>query len=1032
MSVAKRVAVELGQPGLAGQGDGGKSRKKKKKRTAGAMERDDLSAVVAYQVRHDKATVRASTKVKFVTEGILLREAEEDILLRKYSVLVLDEVHERNTDTDILLAIVSRIVPLRAKLWEEQQARLKDPQNGDAAMNHPLADITPLKVIIMSATLNVQTLIHNKQLFGAMDEPPPVIQVEGRQFPVSVHFAKKTPSLETYLKRTVSKISKIHRKLPEGGVLVFLPGQQEITEVCSQLTARFGASAIQARKAARLKSKKRLARIHGTNGPVSVTEITANKLSGSSKADGSDDEDADSGADSTRSSDDEDEDEEEQNAALQNERAKEQTDSHPQNELNGEETAAAARVPTDTSIVSGSQGLDDDDEEDELGPMHILPLYGMLPRDQQLRVWQTPPQGSRLVVVATNVAESSITIPGIRYVVDSGRERQQRYHPVTGMSWFDVDWVSKASAKQRSGRAGRTAAGHCYRLYSSAVFETQFESFAPVELLNKPLEDVVVRVKKLGVESVQDFPFPTPPATSALRAAVRNLRRLGSLSSSHFFKTSNEKAVAALNKNGGDERERNVEDDVDEGRLTAIGLAAASYPVTVRFGKMLALGKELKCLALVVTLVAALSVRAPFLRVVDEKPTGEREKAKAIGVDGVVSVKHTSESSGAPVAENAEEDFDGEDADGGETHVRFLNIHQAHGKWANGESDALSVLNTLGAYLFNRKARARHHFCRMNNLRPQTMEEMASLRQQILSIVCDVEVGSGKSASSRKARNARLAALERETLEPPTPAQQAVLRQVLCAGFIDRVARLHGVVKGRPAYQSCDGSFDELLFLHPTSFVDARARKSDARGAPQFVVYQEVVRGTSRDYMRGVTVVEGDWLFGMAGGTVLCRNELRESPAPQYDPKADRVRAFVIPHFGDRDWVLPMQRVAFPSDTEQLRRRRVMWFARLLLEGKVISQPWKAMQPMLADSPKLLVTENTGVTFKGAQSKRAQDILRPMLMYEIDSLSTLGARWRADPKFLLAATLKWVRKGSGAERLVQEAWPAMVATVVGS
>lgn len=84
-----------------------------------------------------------------------------------------------------------------------------------------------------------------------------------------------------------------------------------------------------------------------------------------------------------------------------------------------------------------------------------------------------------------------------------------------------------------------------------------------------------LRVKKLGVESVQDFPFPTPPATAALRAAVRNLRRLGSLSSSHFFKTSNEKAVAALNKNGGDERERSVEDDVDEGRLTAIGLAAA-------------------------------------------------------------------------------------------------------------------------------------------------------------------------------------------------------------------------------------------------------------------------------------------------------------------------------------------------------------------------------------------------------------------------------------------------------------------------
>ena len=122
---------------------------------------------------------------------------------------MLDEVHERNTDTDILLAIISRIIPLRAQLWKEQQARQQDGHD-------TLETITPLKAIIMSATLNVQTLIHNKQLFGKMEAPPPVVEVQGRQFPVSVHFAKKTPTPETYLKRTVSKICKIHSKLPEG------------------------------------------------------------------------------------------------------------------------------------------------------------------------------------------------------------------------------------------------------------------------------------------------------------------------------------------------------------------------------------------------------------------------------------------------------------------------------------------------------------------------------------------------------------------------------------------------------------------------------------------------------------------------------------------------------------------------------------------------------------------------------------------------------------------------------------------------
>ena len=200
----------------------------------------------------------------------------------------------------------------------------------------------------------------------------------------------------------------------------------------------------------------------------------------------------------------------------------------------------------------------------------------------------------------------------------------------------------------------------------------------------------VKRVKKLGVQQVQHFPFPSPPPTDALRAAIRNLRRLGSLSSSNFHELSHEAAVRALNSLQGKDSEaaRKQAADLDEGRLTAVGLAAASYPVSVRFGKMLALGNELGCVALVATLVAALSVRAPFLRVVDTEEANNAEKPV-----------------GTAINDSAEE----EDADGptkaAETVVRFLNIHQAHGKWACGDSDALSVLNTLGAYLFHRKVK---------------------------------------------------------------------------------------------------------------------------------------------------------------------------------------------------------------------------------------------------------------------------------------------------------------------------------------
>ena len=98
----------------------------------------------------------------------------------------------------------------------------------------------------------------------------------------------------------------------------------------------------------------------------------------------------------------------------------------------------------------------------------------MLPPAQQERVFQDPPPGSRLVVVATNVAETSLTIPGIRYVVDAGRSKQKLLDSRSGVTRFEVRWVSKASGEQRAGRAGRTGPGHCYRLYSSAMYNDTF------------------------------------------------------------------------------------------------------------------------------------------------------------------------------------------------------------------------------------------------------------------------------------------------------------------------------------------------------------------------------------------------------------------------------------------------------------------------------------------------------------------------------------------------------------------------------
>eukprot|EP00667_Euglena_gracilis_P007989 EG_transcript_8077 len=200
---------------------------------------------VGYQVRYtNKATKR--TRIKFMTEGILLREMQADILLRQYSAIVIDEAHERSINTDLLIGLLSRIVPLRQTLYDEAQRRrdarleerrLREGLLMEARPGVPSAGdhlpVTPLKLIIMSATLRVKDFTDNERLFH---HKPPVVDVESRQFPVSSHFAKKTP-VRDYLKAACHRVCQIHERLPPGGLLVFCSTQHEIELLGRMLVA---------------------------------------------------------------------------------------------------------------------------------------------------------------------------------------------------------------------------------------------------------------------------------------------------------------------------------------------------------------------------------------------------------------------------------------------------------------------------------------------------------------------------------------------------------------------------------------------------------------------------------------------------------------------------------------------------------------------------------------------------------------------------------------------------------------------------
>lgn len=494
-----------------------------------ATEMNLSTDIVSYLIRFE-GNVSSKTKIKFMTDGVLLKELENDFSLTKYSVIILDEAHERSVYTDILVGLLSRIVLLRQK-------------RGD-----------PLKLIIMSATLRVEDFTKNTKLFKT---PPPVLSVETRQFPVTIHFNKRTS--DNYEKDAYNKAIKIHNQLPEGGILIFVTGQHEVNYLVKKLRKAFPYH------------KKGGATKTDHNRPSEVAHY----------------------------SDGEDSDEMDMKKAIRNsKKAKKKLHSMlslPQISLDN------YKLPTDDTdfdLLDDSTFKDDDsgsDEEEEdaqnvIGlkntqPMWVLPLYSLLPSDKQSRVFEKPPESTRLCVVSTNVAETSLTIPNIKYVVDTGRVKTRLYDKVTGVSSFVVTFTSKAAANQRAGRAGRTAPGHCYRLFSSAVYEDEFADIAVPDIQKKPVDDLVLQMKCMGIDKVINFPFPSPPDAVQLETAEYKLKLLGAIETVKLSKSE------------------------ELTKVTPLGMAISAFPVAPRFGKMLALSHQQSLLPYTVCMVAALSVQ---------------------------------------------------------------------------------------------------------------------------------------------------------------------------------------------------------------------------------------------------------------------------------------------------------------------------------------------------------------------------------------------------------------------------------------
>lgn len=455
-----------------------------------------LGLAVGYRIRFDSCYERLETRLEFMTEEVLIREMLGDPLLTRYSVVLVDEVHERSVQTDLLLGLLKKVsrkrprlrivlasatvdVEALARFFQKQDPRALRPPGPRAAKRlRAWDDDSGDYYRQREEDTDWRQLCRDLDGAAAGDQPELqgvcVVALEGqRQHPVQIHYLDQ-PAAD-YLEAAVAAVFAIHdQQPPDGDILVFLTGREEIEAVCSVLRER-------------------------------IAGVVDRPAYGRPKR-----------------------------------------------------------------------------QQQEQSTLHVVPLYGALPLEAQLRAFAPPPVRARKVVVSTNIAEASVTIDGIVYVVDACFVKLDAFCPHNGVSYLTIAPCSKSATRQRAGRAGRTAPGHCYRLLTEAAFDSVLSDHTLPEVARADLKDAVLLLKCLGVDDVGAFDFVTPPSRVALEVALEDLYALGAI-------------------------------DGEARLVEPLGLRLAHGPAPLLLMRLLLLSADFGCSAEAAAVCGMLSVQPPWL-----------------------------------------------------------------------------------------------------------------------------------------------------------------------------------------------------------------------------------------------------------------------------------------------------------------------------------------------------------------------------------------------------------------------------------
>ena len=537
-SVADRIAAELGQRVSKEPGQ-----------------------VVGYQVRFTDE-VGPTTLVKLMTDGILLAEIQSDPLLRRYDTLIIDEAHERSLNIDFILGYLARLLPARPDL----------------------------KVIITSATIDSARFAEHFGRWegtpgrGHLIEPAPVIEVSGRTFAVEIRYRPlAADAVSSYPTSTSSQESSSSAE-DSSSLSGFAARPRPLSSPPSEQA---------------LKTEQALAKATEEDTPCTHHAASTHDSAFVFTPE----------PDTTQLVlEDPDDDLPTLGYGLGEDIDVESAICHAVDELCAEgEGDILVFLPGERDIRDTEQALLDhlgtrgvragDTAKALPGSIEIVPLFARLSAAEQHRVFEE--HRLRRVVLATNVAETSLTVPGIRYVIDPGLARVSRYSNRTKVQRLPIEAISRASANQRAGRCGRVADGIAIRLYSQGDYESR-PRFTEPEILRTSLASVILQMAALGLGSVADFPFLDAPEHRAVRDGVASLVEIGAL------------------------REEKDDSGHTTHRLTPIGRDLARLPIDPRLGRILLEGDANGCASEILVIVAALSIQD-----VRERPLEHQQAADA-------------------------------------------------------------------------------------------------------------------------------------------------------------------------------------------------------------------------------------------------------------------------------------------------------------------------------------------------------------------------------------------------------------------